>query len=322
MKADILITGVAGFIGSNLCRKLLSEGYSVIGIDDFSTGKQDVIESFRISDRFDFIQGDAGNPETLNQVDVNTVIHLASQKIPRYASGWKTLTENTRLTTAILDFCISSNTRLLFASTSDVYGKNAAVPFSEESELLHGSPEIARWAYAQSKINGEFLIQAAGREFGLNFQIMRFFGCYGPHQAEGWWGGPQSVFIDQAIAGKPLTIHGTGQQTRSFIYIDDLIAGLAILIKRHDLDPDTFNLCADPDSEISIAALAETIWKHIRPNEPIRIEYIPYQTFGNYEDVVRRTGLATKAKTAFGFQTQTGLDEGLKKTIEWRLGNH
>jgi UDP-glucose 4-epimerase len=320
MKADILITGVAGFIGSNLCVRLLNEGFSVIGIDDFSVGKKETIELYLKNDRFRFIQGDAGKPDLYVELNVKTVVHLASQKIPRYSSGWKTLTENARLTNTLLDYCISNQARLLFASTSDVYGKNPAVPFSEESDLIPGSPEIARWAYAESKIHAEHLIQAAGREFGLNFQIMRFFGCYGPYQANGWWGGPQSVFIDKAIAGEALTIHGTGEQTRSFIYIDDLVAGIAELIRRTDLKSDTFNLCTTPDSEISIRDLAEKIWKQVRPQETIRLEFIPYQNFGNYEDVIRRTGLSTKAKRAFGFDPKTSLEIGLKKTIEWRTG--
>ena len=227
MKADVLITGVAGFIGSHLCLRLIADGFSVIGIDDFSHGKATWLESLNGNPDFRLLTGDAGDSALLNAIEAETAVHLASQKIPRYSSGYETLVENYRVNQAIVNFCIQKQTRLLYASSSDVYGKNPIVPYTEESDLIPGSPAIKRWAYAASKLHGEHLIQAAGRECGLLFQIMRFFGCYGPHQAEGWWGGPQSVFIEKALVGEPMSIHGDGNQTRSFIYIDDLVEGIA-----------------------------------------------------------------------------------------------
>jgi UDP-glucose 4-epimerase len=207
--------------------------------------------------------------------------------------------------------------RLLFASTSDVYGKNPNLPFSESSDLMIGSPENKRWAYALSKLHTEFLVSAAGRSSGLPYQIMRFFGCYGPNMAEGWWGGPQSVFIQQALNNEAFTIHGDGAQTRSYIFIDDLVDAVFRLVEDVELDSGIWNICAEPSSEISVIDLAKEIQAIVHPDESLNVEWIPYETFGKYEDVMRRVGSADKAKKHLNWEAKVELREGLKRTIDW-----
>jgi UDP-glucose 4-epimerase len=312
----ILVTGAAGFIGSHTCESLIKAGHQVWGIDNLSRGLESNLEVIRDHSNFTFILGDAGNIKLIEDFGIQTIIHLASQKIPRYSSGWETLQENARVSNTLLEFSIEQNIRLLFASTSDVYGKNPHLPYTETSDCVLGPSTIKRWAYATSKLHIEHQLIAAGRTFGLPFQIMRFFGCYGPRQAQGWWGGPHSVFMEKAAKGETLELHGDGMQTRSFIYIDDLVDGINALFNRDDLASGIFNFCSAPEEEISIASLAEKIWALVRDGSP-NIELLPYANFEDYEDVMRRVGSAEKAEQLLHWKAKVTFEEGLQKTWEW-----
>lgn len=312
----ILVTGAAGFIGSHTCERLIEEGHKVWGIDNLSRGLESNLEAIRNHPNFTLIVGDAVDIKQVEHIGIQTIIHLASQKIPRYSSGWETLNENARMINALLDFSIQHKIRILFASTSDVYGKNPQLPYTELSDCVLGTSTIKRWAYATSKLHTEHQLIAAGRTFGLQFQIMRFFGCYGPRHAQGWWGGPHSVFMERASLGETLELHGDGLQTRSFIFIDDLVEGVITLFKRDDVESGIFNFCSSPDQEISIATLAEKIWTLVRDDSP-KIELLPYTNFENYEDVMRRVGSAEKAKILLNWEAKTSFPEGLEKTWDW-----
>lgn len=313
----IIVTGAAGFIGSHLSIRLIRAGYEVTGVDDLSRGSLHNLQEIEAHPNFHFINADAGNTDNLASISADTLVHLASGKIPRYDSGWQVLRENERVSNAILQYCMKNYVRLLFASTSDVYGKNPNLPFTETSDLLIGSPENKRWAYALSKLHTEFLLSAAGRSSGLPYQIMRFFGCYGPNMAEGWWGGPQSVFIQQALKNEAFTIHGDGVQTRSYIFIDDLVDAVFRLVEDVELDSGIWNICAKPSSEISVIELAKEIHALVNETESMKIEWIAYESFGKYEDVMRRVGSAEKAKTHLNWEAKISLQEGLKRTIHW-----
>jgi len=312
----ILVTGAAGFIGSHVCERFIEAGHQVWGIDNLSRGLESNLEAIRNHPNFNFFQGDAGNIKLIEQIEIQTIVHLASQKIPRYSSGWETLQENARVSNALLEFSIKQNIRLLFASTSDVYGKNPHLPYTETSDCVLGPSTIKRWAYATSKLHTEHQLIAAGRTFALHFQIMRFFGCYGPRQAQGWWGGPHSVFMEKAAKGETLELHGDGLQTRSFIYIDDLVDGIIALFNRVDLASGIFNFCSTQEEEISIASLAKKIWALVRDDSP-KIELLPYANFEDYEDVMRRVGSAEKAEILLHWKAKVPFQEGLQKTWEW-----
>jgi UDP-glucose 4-epimerase len=315
----ILITGVAGFIGSNLAHKLLESGNNVTGIDNFSYGFERNIEPFRKSDKFCFIEGDINDPDNLKNGKYDVIVHLASQKIPRYTNAFKTLEDNFTNLQQVVRKCILDKSKIIFASTSDVYGKNPAVPFTENSDLVLGPTTIKRWAYAVSKIYGEQYIIASHEEFGLNYTIARFFGAYGPNQNLTWWGGPQSVFITKALLKEEMEIHGDGKQTRTFTYVEDTVDAVCRFIYDNKSDNQIFNVGATHKCEISIIDLAKLIWKEIN-GETINpgVKFIPYTDFGKYEDVMQRVPDISKMKAFFNLEPKWSLEDGLKKTIAWQ----
>lgn len=315
----VLITGVAGFIGSNLAKKLLERNHTVIGVDNLNYGFMRNVESIKGEANFEFIMGDIANPLLLNNVKADVVVHLASQKIPRYTNALRTLEENYLMLRNVVQKCIHDKSKIIFASTSDVYGKNPNIPFSEKSDLVMGPTTVKRWAYALSKMYGEQYIIANHDEYGLTYTITRFFGSYGPHQNLTWWGGPQSVFIEKAYKQEAIDIHGDGTQTRTFTYVDDTVGALIACIENNKSDNEIFNTGSKVGGEISIKDLAVLIWKLVngKDSEP-KLNFIPYSTFGNYEDVMRRVPDITKLCTTLDFQPQWDLEQGLQKAIEWQ----
>lgn len=315
----ILITGVAGFVGSNLAKSLLQRGHKVIGIDNLNYGFLRNIDAIKDDKNFQFFMGDIANPLILKDVKADIIIHLASQKIPRYTNALRTLEENYLMLRNVVHKCILDKSKILFASTSDVYGKNPNVPFSESSDLVMGPTTVKRWAYALSKMYGEQYIIANHEEYGLNYTITRFFGSYGPNQNLTWWGGPQSVFIEKAFKKEAIDIHGDGLQTRTFTFVDDTVNALVACIENENSNNEIFNTGPKDNAEITIKDLAILIWKLVngKDSEP-KLNYIPYATFGNYEDVMRRVPDITKICSKLGFKPQWDLDQGLIETINWQ----
>lgn len=316
----ILITGAAGFVGSNLASRLLSAGHEVIGIDDFSHGSRENISGLHDQHRFRFIEGDIRDPEMLERMEADTIVHLASQKIPRYSNSYRTIEDNNEMSSLVIQRALDTGAHLVFASTSDVYGKNPNVPFGEGSDLVLGPTKVKRWAYAASKIHSEHKIIATGEEKGLKYTILRLFGSYGPNQNLTWWGGPQSVFIGKAFRNEPIELHGDGQQTRTFTYVDDTVQGFMLAIERKEALGEVFNVASDPATETTIEGLARLIWGLIRPedHEP-KLSFIPYSTFGGgYEDVLRRVPDISRISSVLGFKPRFGLEEGMRLTIDWQ----
>ncbi|HEV2831542.1 MAG TPA: NAD-dependent epimerase/dehydratase family protein [Hanamia sp.] len=316
---NILITGVAGFIGSNLARHLLERGHTVTGIDNLSYGFMRNIEFAKQNEKFTFILGDISNPFILKNIHADIIVHLASQKIPRYTNALRTLDENYLMLRNVVDKCKNDKSKILFASTSDVYGKNPKVPFTETANLVMGPTTVKRWAYAVSKIYGEQYIIANKDEYGIKYTITRFFGSYGPNQNLTWWGGPQSVFIEKALKNEPIDLHGDGNQTRTFTYVDDTVNALVACIENDKSDDEIFNTGSKAGGEISIKDLAYLIWKLVngKDSEP-KLNYIPYSTFGNYEDVMRRVPDISKLCATLDFQPEWDLEKGLQLTIDWQ----
>ena len=263
--------------------------------------------------------GDIANPLIMNNIKADIVVHLASQKIPRYTNALRTLEENYLMLRNVVQKCIHDKSKILFASTSDVYGKNPNVPFSEDSDLVMGPTNVKRWAYALSKMYGEQYIIANNDEYGLTYTITRFFGSYGPHQNLTWWGGPQSVFIEKAFKQESLDIHGDGSQTRTFTYVDDTVNALVLCIENEKSNNEIFNTGGKPGSEIAIKDLASLIWKLVNgENSKPKLNFIPYSSFGKYEDVMRRVPDISKLRSYFNFQPEWDLKTGLSSTIEWQ----
>ena len=312
----IIITGAAGFIGSNLTKKLLNDGHNVVGIDNLSYGEERNITDFKNHSKFSFQNGDICNPLFLKDTKADVLVHLASQKIPRYDNALKTLEENNLMLKNVISKCLSENMKLVFASTSDVYGKNPNLPFTEESDLVLGPTNVKRWAYALSKAYGEHSIIANNEQFGLNYTITRFFGSYGPNHNLTWWGGPQSGFISKAFNNQEIEIHGNGLQTRTFTYIKDTVEALSHCILDEKALNEIFNIGSFADEEVSIVDLAKLIWSLVNgENSTPKLKFIPYSSFGKYEDVMRRVPSIKKLQDYFEFNPKYRLSDGLKETI-------
>lgn len=315
----ILVTGAAGFIGSNLAAELLDRGHTVVGYDNLSQGSYLNLVDVADHSSFDFREADIRDaPAMRNAAEgCEVIVHLAAYKIPRYGDAYETLMINGFGSEIVAQIAGSTGAKIVAASTSDVYGKNPSVPFSEEMDSVIGNPKVKRWAYAISKMFEEQLLLASHESFGINVVLLRFFGGYGPNQNLTWWGGPQSVFIEKALEGEPLPVHGDGLQTRSFTYVTDHVAGIVAAVEGSRADNLVVNIGAE--EEISIRALAELIWRLVQGEDSRpRIETIPYASFGNYEDVMRRVPDISRARELLAFEPRVDLETGLRKTIRWQ----
>lgn len=315
----VVITGVAGFIGSNLAQALLARGHSIVGVDNMSQGERLNMAAFAEHPNFSFHHIDICDRIALSDAcrGSEVIVHLAAYKIPRYSDALDTLRINSHGSENVLEVARELSAKVVAASTSDVYGKNPQVPFSEESNLVIGNPDVKRWAYAISKMFEEQLLFGYRDRYGLRIVALRFFGGYGPNQNLTWWGGPQSVFINQALDGKSLEVHGDGSQTRSFTFVSDHVDGIIRCVEMSAADNKVFNL--GNTREISIADLARLIWRMVRPDEPPKIHMKPYEAFGKYEDVMRRIPDITRARSLLGFEPKVDLEVGLRETIKWQV---
>ncbi len=316
----ISITGVAGFIGSNLCAALLARGHSIVGIDNMSQGEYENIANFREHPAFELHEVDVRDEESILEVTAGSdvIVHLAAFKIPRYSDALDTLLINSQGAENVAKAASKHGAKVVAASTSDVYGKNKNLPFNEDSDLVIGPPDVKRWAYAISKMFDEQLFFGYHERYGIDVVLLRFFGGYGPNQNLTWWGGPQSVFIEKALENEEIPLHGDGQQTRSFTYISDHVDGIVKTIEMPEANNLVFNI--GNTFEITIEDLAKLIWRLVRgEDDKPKIKLIPYETFGKYEDVMRRIPDISRAREILGFEPKVDLEEGLKRTIEWQI---
>ena len=314
----VTVTGVAGFIGSNLAERLLARGDSVHGIDDLSHGSLENLASVTGHPLFRLTRASILDQEAMDAVaeGADAVVHLAAGKIPRYGDAMDTLVTNAEGGLRVLRACRDRKVRrMVLASTSDCYGRNPDVPFSEDSVSVIGSPRVRRWSYAVSKMFEEQALFAFVERHGLEGVALRLFGGYGPRQNLTWWGGPQSVFIGAALKGEALEVHGTGRQTRSFTYVDDLVDGFVRALDVPAAAGEMINI--GNDREITIEELARMIWRLVRDDEP-RIERVAFASFGRYEDVERRIPDNRKAAKLLGHVPAVPLEEGLPRTIAWQ----
>jgi UDP-glucose 4-epimerase len=313
------ITGVAGFIGSHLADALLEKGHSIVGVDNLSMGSIHNIEHHQGKAEFEFHKVDVRDQVALSDAfkHVDRMVHLAAYKIPRYGKAIDTLEVNTFGTRHVLEIAREGNRRAILASTSDIYGKNPAVPFHELSDSVVGATTVARWAYAVSKLFDEHMAIAYQSSYGVPVTILRFFGSYGPRHHLSWWGGPQSVFISAILRDESIEIHGDGQQTRSFTYITDLVDGIVRSIQYDGTPTAIFNL--GNTEEVTILELARVVKEVCETPHELKVRMVPYATFGgNYEDVRRRIPDISHARELLGFEPRVSLREGLKPTVAWQ----
>jgi UDP-glucose 4-epimerase len=316
----LLITGVAGFLGSNLLDRVLAAGHEVLGIDNLSMGKRENLAAHLENPAFRFLEADITEPATWSGLDqaFDCVVHLAAFKIPRYGNALATLTINARGTENVLEFASRAGCKCVVASTSDVYGRNPTLPFSEDDDSVLGSSKVARWGYAVSKLFDEHLAFAYQESYGIPVTVLRYFGSYGPRQHLSWWGGPQSVFIEAGLNGGEFTIHGDGLQTRSFTYVSDTVEATYTAMLKSEANGEIFNVGSV--HEITILELAALIKRLCGTPGEIRLRFIPYESFTGaaYQDVRRRVPDVSRCERILGVKAVVGLEEGLLRTIEWQ----
>jgi UDP-glucose 4-epimerase len=321
-RKKIIVTGVAGFLGSHLLDKLLNLGHEVVGVDNFSMGSQGNIAKHFHNESFKFFQSDVTEPSTFHSLgeDFDCLVHLAAFKIPRYGNAIDTLKINYKGAENVLEFARRVGCKCVLASTSDVYGRNPRVPFSEDDDSVIGSSKVARWSYAVSKLFDEHLAFAYQESFGFPVTVLRFFGSYGPRHHLSWWGGPQSVFIDAVLNDREIPIHGDGLQTRSFTYVSDTVEGIFAAIVKPEANGEIFNIGST--HEITIIDLAKTIKRLSRTPGDLKLKFVPYESFTGrqYEDVRRRVPDVFRGESVLGVKAKVGLEEGLLRTIEWQRG--
>ena len=313
------ITGAAGFIGSHLCDRLLSEGIEVVGVDDLSYGSLANLEQAIGNPRFRLENFDCTRRRQLRVAfdGCDAIVHLAAQKIPRYGGALMTLEANVAGVNAACSVALTLDADLVIASTSDVYG-NAQVPFREDGELTLGPPTTRRWAYAVSKLYDEHVALALAEERGLKVTILRLFGSYGPRNHPSWWGGPQAAFMETLLDGGVVDIHGDGRQIRTFTYVTDTVDGFVRALRTPAARGEVINVGGTEPTEIlDLARLVQTT---LGIPLPLRAQFVPYESLpGRYQDVRNRVPDTTKAHRLLGFKAKVPISQGLAATAEWHV---
>lgn len=313
-----VVTGGAGFIGSHLVDRLLDEGSSVTVLDDFSTGRDVNLAGRLEHPRLKVVRGDVRDAEVVDRViePGSTVYHLAAAAGVRYivADPIGSMDTNIHGTERVLAAASRVGARVVIASSSEVYGQNASVPFREDADRVLGPTWVHRWSYSTAKALDEHLAFAYA-ERGLDVSIVRYFNCYGPRIDESGYGTVVARFINQALTGRPLTVHGDGRQTRCFTYVTDTVDGTFRAGTLAAAVGHVFNV--GNDREVSILELAEMI-RDITGSRS-RIEVVPYEHSypSGFQDTIRRVPDTQRSRETLGFTARVPLEEGLASTIAW-----
>lgn len=309
----VLITGGMGFLGSHLSERLLQMGKEVWALDLF---EPPFAQRLREYEHFHLVVDTILNRPTLEKlVDrCDTVCHLAAIACPdQYVNQTrKTMDIGMRAGLEVIDLVRLTGKFLFFTSTSEIYGRNPKVPWSENDDRVLGSTEVDRWCYSTSKAALEHYIRACHLDGQLDYLTVRVFNAYGPRLR----GRVLDKFVTNAVLGEPMVVHGDGTQTRSFTYVDDLIEGFVRLLEEPSAHNTVYNV-GNP-TETSILDLAKTI-SAIAGRSP-EIEFRPHaEDMGtSYEDIQRRVPDISKIERAVGWRPSTGLDVGLAQAIAYR----
>ena len=312
----ILITGGSGFIGSHLSDALVARGDEVVVLDDLSTGSVDNVRHLLDHARFRMVVDTVQNEDVVARLvdDCDAVFHLAAAVGVKLIveSPVRTIETNVKGTEIVLAAAARQRKRVLVASTSEVYGLSEQVPFREDGNLVMGATTKGRWSYACSKAIDEFLALAYYREKKVPTVIVRLFNTVGPRQT-GRYGMVVPTLVGQALAGEPLTVYGTGKQTRCFGYVGDIVDALTKLIDHPAAPGEVFNLGSS--EEVSITQLAQRI--AALTGSTSKIVYVPYSEAyeEGFEDMPRRVPDTSKINSLVGFRPEMKLDGILRAVI-------
>ncbi|MGQ0764518.1 MAG: NAD-dependent epimerase/dehydratase family protein [Gemmatimonadota bacterium] len=304
----VLITGGCGFIGSHMAERLIARGDRVMVLDDLSTGSMENIEGLVGQPGFEYRIGSALDAplvaELVDRCDVT--VHLAAAVGVRLIveKPVHTIETNVRATEVVLNAAARKQKLVVMASTSEVYGKSTSVPFREDQDLQLGPTTHSRWAYACSKALDEWLALAYSREKGVPVVIVRFFNTVGPRQT-GRYGMVLPNFAAQALRGEPITVYGSGSQSRCFGHVGDAVDGVLRLIATPTAVNEVFNIGST--EEVTIGALAEMVRREAGSTSEIRL--VPYGEAyaAGFEDMMRRVPDVSKLDRFTGFKPATPL---------------
>jgi len=302
----IVITGVAGFLGSHLADRFLSDGHAVVGVDNFITGNPGNIAHLRGNASFSFVEHDVSRPLFLDG-EMDGILHFASPASPvdYLELPIQTLKVGSLGTHNMLGMARARGARFLLASTSEVYGDPKVHP-QPESYWGNVNPVGPRGVYDEAKRFSEAMTMAYHRTHGIDTRMVRIFNTYGPRMRPGD-GRVVSNFIVQALLGEPLSIYGNGDQTRSFCYVDDLVDGITRLFHHGGADPVNIG---NPD-EFTIAELAEAVIRETGSKSELRYLPLPED-----DPKVRRPDI-TRARSLLGWEPEVPLAEGIRRTVPW-----
>ena len=303
-----------------IARRLVDEGHAVTILDDFSTGDSANVAHLRGNRKFRSVTGCVTNERVVSRLieQHDVVFHLAAVVGVKLVvdAPIRTIETNVNGTETVLR-CAERHRRLVVvASTSEVYGKSATLPFREDADLVLGPPTKRRWGYAASKLIDEFLALAYWHEQQLPTIVTRFFNSVGPRQSSRY-GMVLPTFVRRALAGQPLTVHGDGMQTRCFTWVGDIVSALLSVVNEPKALGQVFNI--GNDAEISIVDLARRV-KDLTDSDSA-IEFVPYdQAFdAEFEDMRRRVPDISKLRGLVGYRPRVSLDEIIMRTAEyWR----
>jgi len=314
----ILVTGGAGFIGSNLVDTLMEQQHEVTVLDNLSVGKVSNIDHHLESDHFHFVNGsilDTGTLERLvRQVDV--IYHLAAVVGVKYVveDPLHAIITNVRGTENVLELAFKYWAKTVIASSSEIYGKSTAVPLKEDNDRLLGPTSVNRWSYSDAKAIDEYFALAYAQK-GLPVSVVRYFNAYGPRVDPNGYGSVIAKFFTQALQGDPLTVYDDGKQTRCFTYVADAVAGTIKAATVREASGHVFNIGSN--RETTINELAASILELTDSNS--KVTHLPYDTaYGSdFEETRRRVPDVTRARELLGFQADTPFEEGLRRTLAW-----
>jgi len=316
-----LITGGAGFVGSHLAEALLALGHQVVLLDDLSTGSEDNIRHIRSNSAlhcfFESVMERGLLADLVDDCDV--VFHLAAAVGVRriIESPVRTIETNVKGTELVLEAAARKHKLVFLASTSEVYGKNGKAPFREDDDTVCGPTTKSRWSYATSKALDEFLALAYWKEKRLPVVIGRLFNTVGPRQT-GRYGMVLPTFVCQALEGEPLTVYGTGEQSRCFGYVGDVVEAIIRLVQSEAAVGEVVNI--GNDNEITIRDLALLV--KARTGSSSELKFIPYDEAYEvgFEDMARRVPCVDKLVRLTNFRPSTPLINTIDKVIAYHVG--
>jgi UDP-glucose 4-epimerase len=318
---NIVVTGGSGFLGSHLARKLVTSGHKVTVFDITPLSKSRNLDPTKDHERFTFIHGDIRDKHLLGQVlnkDVDRVFHLSSiVGVKNYiANPLLVIESNVVGTLNVLELAHRNNIKVMFSSTSEVYGKNSDIPWSEDADRVLGSTSIERWSYSTSKAVCEHMILGMHKNLGLQATIVRYFNLYGPGQA------PHFVIsqsIYRVLRNEQPLLYDKGKQTRCFTFIEDAVAGTIAAAFNPKANGEVFNIGNNRETAIreALEIIIRTSCKNIS-----WIDFDTREHYGDkYEDITRRIPDVNKAKRLLGWEAETTLEQGIRKTIQWAREN-